>query len=87
MSPGKVRETEEGWYEIEEGPGDDDAVVNVQPEHDCHGGVANSLNTTTSTSAVKPIKGVKELSERFGLEYQTAWGGDFGLEKLLSFRK
>ena len=45
MSPGKVRETEEGWYEIEECPGYDDAVVDVEPEHDGHGGVAHSLNT------------------------------------------
>ena len=50
MSPGKVRETEEGWYEIEESPSDDDAVVNIQPEHDCHGGVAHSLSETNQGS-------------------------------------
>ena len=79
MSPGKVWETGEGWYEIEESPGDDDAVVDIQPEDDGHGGVANSLNTTTWAI---PIKGGKELGERFGLEYQTAWRRDFCLEKL-----
>ena len=45
MSPGEVRNAGEGRYEIEEGPGYYDAVVDVEPEHDGHGGVAHSLNT------------------------------------------
>ena len=56
MSPGKVREAGEGWYEIEECPGYDDAVVDVEPEHDGHGGVAHSLKIPTSE---RPIKGIK----------------------------
>ena len=37
-----------GHDEIVEGPGDDDAVVDVQPEHDGHGGIADSLGCQTS---------------------------------------
>ena len=43
MSPGQVWETGQGGDQVEEGPGDDDAVVDVEPEDDGHGGVSHPL--------------------------------------------
>ena len=36
----------EGHDEVVEGPGDDDAVIDVQPEHDRHRCVTNTLEYT-----------------------------------------
>ena len=43
FSPGKLGYVDKRRDEIEEGPGDDDAVVDVQPEHDRHGRVPDPL--------------------------------------------
>lgn len=40
---------DEGHDEIVESPGDDDAVVDVQPEDDGHGGVADPLERRQCT--------------------------------------
>ena len=45
MSPGQFGYTGQGGDKIIQRPGDDDAVVDVQPEHDSHGGVPNTLQT------------------------------------------
>ena len=45
MSPGQLRHTGQGGDKIIQRPGYDDAVVDVQPEHDSHGGVPNTLQT------------------------------------------
>ena len=43
ITPGQLRYVNEGHDEIVEGPGDDDAVVDVQPEHNRHCGVPYPL--------------------------------------------
>ena len=43
MSPGQIWQTGRGGDQVEEGPGDDDAVVDVEPEDDGHGGVSHPL--------------------------------------------
>ena len=44
MPPGQLRHTGEGGDQIIQRPGDDDAVVDVKPEHDGHCGVSNTLS-------------------------------------------
>ena len=41
-APRKVWNGDEAVDEIEQGPGDDDAVINVQEKHDSHGGIAHA---------------------------------------------
>ena len=48
MSPGQFGHTGQGGDKIIQRPGDDDAVVDVQPEHYSHGGVPNTLQTVES---------------------------------------
>ena len=45
MSPGQLGHTGQGGDKIIQRPGYDDAVVDVQPEHDSHGGVPDTLQT------------------------------------------
>ncbi len=42
-APGQIRDGHETANEIEERPGDDDAVVDIQEKDDGHGGVADAL--------------------------------------------
>lgn len=44
--PGQVRQHHERVDQVEEGPRDDDAVVDVQKEDHGHGGVANTCKRT-----------------------------------------
>ena len=44
IAPRKFWNVRKGHDEVVEGPGDDDAVVDVQPEHDRHRCVANTLD-------------------------------------------
>ena len=41
--PGQLGYVDDGVDQVEESPGDDDAVVDIEPEHDSHGGVPDSL--------------------------------------------
>ena len=44
-APGKLGDVDDGHEEVVERPGDDDAVVDVEPEDDGHGGIANPLDS------------------------------------------
>ena len=60
----------EGHDEVVKGPRDDDAVVDVEPEHDGHGGVAHSLKIPTSE---RPIKGINQILRKFATGIQNSW--------------
>ena len=45
--PREVRDGDEGRDQVEDGPGDDDAVVDVQEEDHHHGGNAHSCKQTS----------------------------------------
>ena len=48
MSPGQLGHTGQGGDQIVQRPRDDDAVVDVEPEHDGHRGVPHPLQTWRS---------------------------------------
>ena len=48
VSPRQLGHTGQGGDQIIQRPGDDDAVVDVQPKYDGHGGVPNTLQTGDS---------------------------------------
>ena len=48
MSPGQLGHTGQGGDQIVQRPRDDDAVVDVEPEHNGHRGVPHPLQTWRS---------------------------------------
>ena len=67
MSPGQLRHTGQGGDKIIQRPGYDDAVVDVQPEHDGHGGVPDTLQTVERVEFLNFLNSSSNLEHRHQL--------------------
>ena len=55
VPPGQLRHTGQRGDQIIQRPGNDDAVVDVEPEHDGHCGVSNTLKTVDISHFKSPL--------------------------------
>ena len=51
--PWQLGYVDDGVDQVEESPGDDDAVVDIEPEHDSHGGVPDPLEKHSRASLLR----------------------------------